>query len=401
MGRGRGGHVPQISQEGFREGARQQSEKINQQRQLLTESYAETEKLRKQMNIQIAVNAASNAKAERLAKEVVQVNAKKDHAYWEMDRMRQDYQELHISFLEQKHELDQKRSMMLGDGFKEHANNQIKQLRDGITRMSMSMEEWKRVETETKKVSDGQAVGKAPAREGGGASRPIAPTFTPVGGKRMEVDDAGTLKRDRDWSLTPDGLPAGKQLEFAEKGSIRCQGLPNLAMEKTARGATGPSAVVLTGDELGDAGGQEDDTSSTTPDDSGSGVECNVFDELWMKTKKVGTTDGDGGGGDDDGGGRITGGCRVTETMVRGCAIKMGVTATELLTPTGGNTGMDTLSTKAMLKLIVVKIIGKERSIAEVIADLEARVKDSLKSKLELRAQLKADGKKGGTGGKK
>ena len=103
-----------------------------------------------------------------------------------------------------------------------------------------------------------------------------------------------------------------------------------------------------------------------------------------MKTKKVGTTDGDGGGGDDDGGGRITGGCRVTETMVRGCAIKMGVTATELLTPTGGNTGMDTLSTKAMLKLIVVKIIGKERSIAEVIADLEARVKDSLKSKLEL-----------------
>ena len=398
MGRGRGGNVPQISQEGFREGARQQSEKINQQRQLLTESYAETEKLRKQVNTQIAVTAASNAKAERLAKEVVQVNAKKDHAYWEMDRMRQDYQELHISFLEQKHELDQKRSMMLGDGFKEHANNQIKQLRDGITRMSMSMEEWKRVETETKKVSDGQAVGKAPAREGGGASRPIAPTFTPVGGKRMEVDDAGTLKRDRDWSLTPDGLPAGKQLEFAASRSA-----PILAMEKTARGSdsTIPPAVRLTGDELGDAGGQEDDTSSTTPDDSGSGVECNVFDELWMKTKKVGTTDGDGGGGDDDGGGRITGGCRVTETMVRGCAIKMGVTATELLTPTGGNTGMDTLSTKAMLKLIVVKIIGKERSITEVIADLEVRVIDSLKSKLGLKAQWKADGKKGGTGGKK
>ena len=204
--------------------------------------------------------------------------------------------------------------------------------------------------------------------------------------------------------MTPDGLPAGKQLEFAEKGSIRCQGLPNLAVEKTARGSTVPSAVVLTGDELGDAGGQEDDTSSTTPDDSGSGVECNVFDELWMKTKKVGTTNGDGGGnggGDDDGGGRITGGCRVTETMVRGCAIKMGVTATELLTPTGGNTGMDTLSTKAMLKLIVVKIIGKERSITEVIADLEVRVKDSLKSKRDDRAQWKADGKKGGSGGKK
>ena len=64
-GGGRGGYVPQISQEGMREGAKQQSEKITLQRQQLTEAYAESEKLHKQMNIQIAVNAATNASQSR------------------------------------------------------------------------------------------------------------------------------------------------------------------------------------------------------------------------------------------------------------------------------------------------------------------------------------------------
>ena len=87
--------------------------------------------------------------------------------------------------------------------------------------------------------------------------------------------------------------------------------------------------------------------------------------------------------------------------MVRGCTIKMGVTAKQLLTPTGGNAGMETLSARGMLKLIAVKIVGNERSIAEVIAELEVRVKDSLKSKVDKRAQWKAESKKSGTGGKK
>ena len=115
-----------------------------------------------------------------MAKEIDQLKAKNPHAYWELDKARSDYQELHIVNIEQKHELDQKRSMMLGDGFKEHADNQIKQLREGIARMGVSLEEWKRVETETKKASGGKAVGKAVARDGGGASRPIAPAFTPA-----------------------------------------------------------------------------------------------------------------------------------------------------------------------------------------------------------------------------
>ena len=60
----------------------------------------------------------------------------------------------------------------------------------------------------------------------------------------MEVDDGGTVdkKRNRDWSLSPDRLPAGKQLEFVARAPNKLLNCGNSVR-----------------DELGDSGGQADD----------------------------------------------------------------------------------------------------------------------------------------------